>query len=46
VPAPGLFSTSTGCFHSSLVFSATIRAEASAEPPGGNGTMIFTGFDG
>jgi hypothetical protein len=46
VPAPGLFSTSTGCFHSSLVFSATILAAASADPPGGNGTMIFTGRAG
>src|SRR5690242_13931947 len=40
--APGLFSTITGCFHSSLIRSATIRAVTSEEPPGGKPTTIFT----
>ena len=43
VPAPGLFSTTTGCFHLALSFCPTARAIASAEPPGGNGTMMRTG---
>jgi len=46
VPAPGLFSTMTGCFHSSVIFSATSLAEPSAEPPGTNPTMILTALFG
>src|SRR5258706_6898712 len=45
-PAPGLLSTTTGCFHSSLIFSATSRAETSDEPPGGKPTTNRTGLDG
>src|SRR5262245_38913333 len=45
-PAPGLFSTITGCFHSSLMRSATRRADTSDEPPGGNPTTMRTARDG
>src|SRR6185436_759887 len=38
--APGLFSTITCSFHSSVSFGAIRRARASAPPPGGKGTMM------
>jgi len=43
-PAPGLFSTSTGCFSSSFMRSAISRAAMSAEPPGAKPTTILTGL--
>jgi hypothetical protein len=45
-PAPGLFSTTTGCFHLSLSFCAMTRASASEAPPGVCGTTMRTVFDG
>jgi hypothetical protein len=44
--APGLFSTINCCFSDSLSFTPTSRASGSTEPPGGNGTISFTGFVG
>jgi hypothetical protein len=44
--APGRFSTTTGCFHASLSFCATVRVMMSVAPPGGNGTTILTGLPG
>jgi DNA-binding transcriptional LysR family regulator len=43
-PAPGRFSTSTGCFSSSFMRSAIRRAAISAEPPGAKPTTILTGL--
>src|SRR3982751_2183387 len=43
---PVRFSTTTGCFHVSWRFCASVRAMVSGEPPGGSGTMIFTGRSG
>src|SRR5258706_5493190 len=45
-PAPSLLSTSTGCFHSSLMRSATRRAVTSEEPPGGKPTTMRTALAG
>jgi hypothetical protein len=39
-PAPGRFSTITGCPHLAFSFSATIRGIESAVPPAGKGTMM------
>src|SRR5215469_2148646 len=39
-PAPGLFSTTTGCPSTVLRCSANSRAERSALPPAGNGTRM------
>src|SRR6267142_6420114 len=44
--APARFSTATDCFHLSVSFAATVRAEMSVPPPGGKGTMKVTGFAG
>lgn len=45
VPAPGLYSTTTGCFQSSENACARMRACTSEDPPGGNGitsrTILF-----
>src|SRR5690349_20101631 len=41
-PAPGLFSTTTGCPSTVLRCSANSRAERSALPPAGNGTKMAT----
>src|SRR5262249_5070767 len=46
VPAPGRFSTTTGCPHTSCIFAATRRPTMSVAPPGGNGTIILTGLVG
>ena len=43
-PAPGLFSTITGWPISLEIDSARMRATTSIVPPGGAGTMIFTGL--
>ena len=40
VPAPGRFSTSTGCPHTSCILPARRRPMMSVAPPGGNGTII------
>src|SRR5262252_9899269 len=40
LPAPGLFSTTTGCPSTVLRCSANNRAERSALPPAGNGTRM------
>ena len=40
--APGRFSMMTGCFQIGLRPSATMRGTASAVPPAGKGTIIFT----
>src|SRR6266550_2428470 len=45
-PAPGLFSMTNGCPSDWLRRSPTIRASASAGPPGGNGTRIRTALLG
>ena len=42
-PAPGRFSTITGEPIEAVILSAIKRAVASAEPPGGKPTKIFTG---
>src|SRR5260221_7264490 len=41
--APLRFSITTGCFHLSVSLVATVRAEMSVPPPGGNGTIQVTG---
>src|SRR5205823_1145198 len=43
---PVLFSTTTGCFHASCRYCASVRAMVSGEPPGGSGTMIFSARSG
>ncbi len=43
-PAPGLLSTTTFCFSSSLMRSASTRPAMSAEPPGANPTSSRTGL--
>ena len=43
-PAPGRFSTTTGCFSSSFMRSAIRRAAMSAEPPGAKPTSSRTGL--
>jgi hypothetical protein len=45
-PAPGLFSTITGCPQAAFMRSPTIRAITSVALPGVNGTMILIGFEG
>src|SRR6267142_5612434 len=45
-PAPGRFSTITGCLQASERRCATLRATASTPPPGGKGTIIRTGLIG
>src|SRR4051812_34777255 len=45
-PAPGRFSTITGCPSERCNRSPTALASTSASPPGANGATIFTGFDG
>ncbi len=45
-PAPGRFSTTTGCFHISLSFWPSARASTSDVPPGANGTMMRIGLLG
>src|SRR5712692_11276817 len=42
-PAPGRFSTSTGCRNASLTCFATMRPAMSAPEPGVSGTMILIG---
>src|SRR4051812_41780035 len=44
--APGLFSTTMGCFHSAPSVGCMMRASASVPPAGGNGTMTVTGLEG
>ena len=44
--APLRFSITTDCFHLSVSFVATVRAEMSVPPPGGKGTTKVTGFAG
>ena len=44
--APGLFSTTIGCFQRWLNQSCMMRGKMSVEPPAGYGTTIFTGFQG
>jgi hypothetical protein len=44
--APGLFSTTNGCFIDSWNFSASIRAMMSVPPPALAPTRIFTGLEG
>src|SRR5882762_7420453 len=46
VPAPGLFSTTTGWPHTSCIFAATRRPMMSVAPPGGKGTINRTGREG
>src|SRR5229473_2063910 len=46
VPAPGLFSTMTGCFHLSESACAITRAATSFEAPAVAGTMKWTGLLG
>src|SRR6187402_1479871 len=45
-PAPGLFSTTTGCPSAWASLSPSTRVSTSVGPPAGNGTMIFTGLVG
>ena len=45
-PAPGLFSTYTGCPQPCESRSAINRATTSGAAPGGNGTIILTGLAG
>src|SRR5436305_8391905 len=45
-PAPGRFSTTTGCPQYSESFWPNVRARMSVALPAVNGTMIFTGFVG
>ena len=45
-PAPGRFSTSTGCLNASLMYFATMRPRMSAPEPGVRGTMKRIGFAG
>src|SRR5215218_6851310 len=44
--APPLFSTMTVWPHLAPSFWATMRAPVSVPPPGGNGTIIVTAWDG
>src|SRR5438067_9630077 len=43
---PVRFSTTTGWFQLAGRFCASVRAMVSGEPPGGSGTMIFSGRSG
>src|SRR2546429_3201653 len=45
-PAPGLFSTTTGCPSACCSLGAMRRAERSTGPPGAYGTTRWTGRDG
>src|SRR5204862_1356062 len=45
-PAPAMFSTTTGWPSSSASFAATGRDNESVGPPGGKGTIHFSGLDG
>src|SRR5437868_13530454 len=45
-PAPPTFSITIGWPSDSRIFSAMMRAAASVEPPGGNGTISVSGRDG
>src|ERR1700760_3387372 len=45
-PAPPTFSTITGWPSDVFIRSLTMRATMSVMPPGGNGTIRVTGFDG
>src|SRR6187402_3222388 len=45
-PAPGRFSMTTGCPHIFCNSTPSERATMSVVPPGGNGTIMRTGFDG
>src|SRR5882672_9798759 len=45
-PAPGRFSTITGCPRPFAICSPSRRLVTSAAPPGGKGTMMRTGFEG
>ena len=45
-PAPGLLSTTTGCFNTGEIPCAMVRPMTSVVPPGVNGTMYVIGFDG
>src|SRR5690349_17466291 len=45
-PAPGRFSTMTGCPSDFASGSASARATTSGWPPGAKGTTILTGRDG
>src|SRR5437879_7422500 len=44
--APARFSTTTDWPHFAASLAATVRAEMSVPPPGGNGTMKVTGLAG
>jgi hypothetical protein len=44
--APGLFSTTTGCFSISETPGAIARASVSATPPGGKLTISLIGLSG
>src|SRR5256885_3816951 len=44
--SPARFSATTDWPHFCESFAATVRAEISVPPPGGNGTMKVTGFAG
>ena len=44
--APARLSMTNGCPSFSCSFGAMARATMSVDPPGGNGTMIVTGFSG
>jgi hypothetical protein len=45
-PAPDRFSTTNCCLSGPESFAPTRRASGSTVPPGGKGTMNFTGFAG
>ena len=45
-PAPGLFSTTTGCPSATDSFSLIVRARMSVVPPGAKGTMYLIGLLG
>ncbi len=45
-PAPPRFSTTTGWPSASESLCAMGRAKMSVDPPGGNGTTSFSGFEG
>ena len=44
--APGLLSTTNGCFSESASSLPSMRATMSVPPPGDAPTIIFTGLDG
>ena len=46
MPAPGLFSTTTGCPRMPLALEASTRNAASVAPPGANPTSSRIGLDG